>query len=321
MDIFSMRILRTFIIGAAIAGFATQTPSLYAQNEVIDMRSETAPVPQIKTTPERALKWKVAIGRFSNETQYGKGIFYDRENDPMAKQALDILSSKLASSGKFLLLERDDLDLVEKEVEAGTVSQKIGADFIILGSITEFGRKTVGKEGLFTAEKIQAVEAGVSMRMVDVATGQIIFSDEAKGIAETSSKSTLGFGDKAGFDATLSDKAISGAFDQLVENMIKKVSDRPWRTYFISADADGVVIAGGPSQGVLVGDVFAVLTKGKKVKNPQTGAMLELPGKKVGSVTIVYTGGEDPLNEFSIVEVQGLTLSEDKLNDYVIQSE
>lgn len=48
---------------------------------------------------EMVLKRKVAIGRFSNETQYAKGIFYDKENDPMGKQALDILSSKLASSG------------------------------------------------------------------------------------------------------------------------------------------------------------------------------------------------------------------------------
>lgn len=31
------------------------------------------------------LKRKVAIGRFSNETQYAKGIFYDKENDPMGK--------------------------------------------------------------------------------------------------------------------------------------------------------------------------------------------------------------------------------------------
>ena len=34
------------------------------------------------------LKRKVAIGRFTNETQYAKGIFYDKENDPMGKQAL-----------------------------------------------------------------------------------------------------------------------------------------------------------------------------------------------------------------------------------------
>lgn len=60
----------------------------------------------------KTLKRKVAIGRFTNETQYGKGIFYDRENDPMRKQAMDILSSKLAASGKFILLERDDLDVI-----------------------------------------------------------------------------------------------------------------------------------------------------------------------------------------------------------------
>ena len=94
----------------------------------------------------KTLKRKVAIGRFTNETQYGKGIFYDRENDPMRKQAMDILSSKLAASEKFILLERDDLDVIVKE--AGSEMQKIGADYIILGSITQFGRKTVPRHKL-----------------------------------------------------------------------------------------------------------------------------------------------------------------------------
>ncbi|MEG1545804.1 MAG: penicillin-binding protein activator LpoB, partial [Bacteroides sp.] len=52
----------------------------------------------------KGLKRKVAIARFTNETQYAKGLFYDKENDPMGKQALDILSAKLASSNKFILL-------------------------------------------------------------------------------------------------------------------------------------------------------------------------------------------------------------------------
>lgn len=64
---------------------------------------------------EKTIKRKVAIGRFSNETQYGKGVFYDKENDPMGKQALDILSSKLAQSEKFILLERSDLNLLVQE--------------------------------------------------------------------------------------------------------------------------------------------------------------------------------------------------------------
>ena len=78
---------------------------------------------------EKTLKRKVAIGRFTNETQYGKGVFYDRENDPMGKQALDILSAKLAASEKFILLERDGLD--ELIMESGEDMQKIGADYII----------------------------------------------------------------------------------------------------------------------------------------------------------------------------------------------
>ena len=45
------------------------------------------------------LKRKVAIGRFTNETQYAKGIFYDRENDPMGKQALDICLFTLSDNG------------------------------------------------------------------------------------------------------------------------------------------------------------------------------------------------------------------------------
>lgn len=40
------------------------------------------------------------------------------------------------------------------------------------------------------------------------------------------------------------------------------------KTFFISYDNDAVLIAGGKSQGIKEGMTFAVMTKGKKVKNP-----------------------------------------------------
>lgn len=141
------------------------------------------------------LKRKVAIGRFSNETQYAKGIFYDRENDPMGKQALDILSSKLAASGKFLLLERSDLEtLLEESNKSDNAIATLGADYMIIGSITEYGRKNTGKNKVFSSEKTQTVEAAVAIRLVDVSTGLIIYSDEAKGAAELTTKTTMGLG-------------------------------------------------------------------------------------------------------------------------------
>lgn len=97
------------------------------------------------------LKRKVAIGRFSNEAQYAKGILYDKENDPMGKQTLDILFSKLAASGKFLLLERRDLaSLISENSKEGEKMTSIDVDYIIIGSITEFGRK---KRGVFSTPK------------------------------------------------------------------------------------------------------------------------------------------------------------------------
>ncbi|MDO4790203.1 MAG: CsgG/HfaB family protein [Porphyromonas sp.] len=270
---------------------------------------------------EKSLKWKVAIGRFSNETQYGKGIFYNRENDPMAKQALDILTTKLTASEKFILLERSDMDKIQGEIEKGNISHKIGADYLILGSITQFGRKVTGKDGVFSNEKSQTVEAGVSIRIVDVSTGMVIYSEEGKGYAETTAKTTLGFGGKAGYDATLGDKAISGAIDQLVENIINKCTDKPWKTYLISADAEAIVIAGGASQGLKVNDKFDVYTRGKKVKNPQTGVEFELPGKKVATIRVEMVAGDTPTTEFSIVTIVDGSFDFNSLDKYYVQEQ
>lgn len=280
----------------------------------------TAPVTTAPVSEGKFIKRKVAIGRFTNETQYAKGVFYDKANDPMGKQALDILSAKLAASGKFLLLERSDLATLLDEAKKGEGSlSTIGADYMIIGSITEFGRKNTGKSGVFTNTNVQTVEATVAIRLVDVSTGLIIYSDEGKGQAELTSKTTFGVGGKAGYDATLSDKAISEAIGQLVENIINKCTDKPWRTYFLTYDADGKLVAGGDSQGVKVGDTFAVKTKGKKVKNPQTGVMIELPGKQIGTVTVTMTAGDTPETEFSAVEYQGDAIDASKLENYYIE--
>jgi curli biogenesis system outer membrane secretion channel CsgG len=281
----------------------------------------TEPVVSEPAQPEgKFIKRKVAIGRFTNETQYAKGIFYDKANDPMGKQALDILSAKLAASGKFLLLERSDLATLLEEAKKGEGSlSTIGADYMIIGSITEFGRKNTGKSGVFTNTNVQTVEAAVAIRLVDVSTGLIIYSEEGKGQAELTSKTTMGVGGKAGYDATLSDKAISEAIGQLVENIINKCTDKPWRTFFLSYDNDGVMVAGGASQGIKVGDTFAVKTKGKKVKNPQTGVMIELPGKQIGSVTVAMTAGDTPETEFSVVDYQGDAVDANKLENYYIE--
>ena len=295
-----------------VCGCVTSNPDMTAEETPSSMAANGA-------ASYTGLKRKVAIARFSNESTYAKGAFYDKENDPLGKQTVDILSAKLAASDKFILLERADLDLITAEQNLGGINARtIGADYLIIGSLTKYGRKNTGEQGIVSRTKRQTVEAGVSIRLVDVSTGQIIYSEEANGSAETEASTTLGIGGTAGFDATLSDKAIEAAISQLVENIINNCMDRPWKSYILSYDSDGAIISGGKSQGIKIGDIFDVLRRGRQVKNPQTGMIMELPGTKVGSVTVVMTGGEDKNNEYSLVTVSG-TIDSRNLDSYIIQ--
>lgn len=59
--------------------------------------------------------------------------------------------------------------------------------------------------------------------------------------------------------------------------------------------------------------------KGKS-ENPQTGLMIELPGKKVGTVKVISTGGDTPETEYSFVEVSTTTtIDTAKLSEYYIE--
>ena len=298
------------------------TVLLLATTEVIYAQvSQSRVESQVRQSVDKGktLKRKVAIARFSNETTYGKGIFYDKNNDPMAKQALDILSTRLSATEKFILLERSDIDkaMMESEQER----PKVSADYIIVGSITEFGRKNTGNTNVVSRTKTQTVEAAVSIRLIDVSSGQIIYSEEAKGSAETSTKTTLGIGGSADYDASLSDKAISAAISQLTENIINNCMNRAWKAYFLTFDEGEYYVSGGKTQGLSAGDKFTVKEKGKSVKNPQTGMMMELPGKTAGKIRITFTGGDSVENEFSIAEFTDGKIDTSQLSNYYIIEE
>ena len=130
----------------------------------------------------------------------------------------------------------------------------------------------------------------------------------------------MGVGGQSSYDATLSDKAISEAIGQLVENIINKCTNNPWKTYFLSYDSDAVLIAGGQSQGIKEGMEFNIKTQGKKVKNPQTGIMITLPGKTVGTLKVLGSAGDTPETEYSFVEVNtSENINATNMSNYIIE--
>jgi len=259
---------------------------------------------KVKDDIPSGLKRKVAIGRFTNETRYGQSFFVDKNNDKIGKQAMDILSAKLFQSGKFIMLERADLSKVDKELKMGNHPKlDNSADYIILGSITEFGRKEISDVGLFSRVKKQEAFAKVHIRIVEVSTGLIIYSEEGKGTAFSEAGTVMGVGGKAGYNGQLNDKAIDAAISDLASNIIENMLDKPWKGYILGYEDGNLITSGGKSQNIKVGDKFNVYKKGKKVKNPQTNMMISLPGKKIATIEIVATMGDTPNTEVSLATI------------------
>ena len=284
-----------------------------AQN-VIDATADAA----VETPEEFFLKRKVGIARFSNETVSGTTFLVDNSGDRLGKQAADILSARLTETGKFLMFERMDADNVSAEqMLAGLKEQGVAIDYLIVGSVSEFGRSTESESGVFQRKKTQKAYAKVNVRLIDVETGRIIFATEGAGEATSEAKKTFGAGTSAGYDQSLTDKSMSAAISQLISNLVENMTNKPWKSYLLAKQEGDYIISGGPSQGLAPGKQLVVYENGRVVQNPQTGAKVSLPGKRVATIEVLTSFGEDEFNEISMVSVVSGSISKSLESYYV----
>jgi|TARA_B110000967_G_scaffold112420_1_gene115041 curli biogenesis system outer membrane secretion channel CsgG len=289
-----------------------------AAEQTIDMT--TASSAEVSSNQAVKLKRKVAIARFTNETQSGTSFLVNNSGDRIGKQASDILSSRLAETGYFLMFERTDTDKISTEkILAGLKDAGVSVDYLIIGSVSEFGRSTESDTGVFSRSKVQKAYAKVNVRLIEVSTGRIIHSEEGAGEALTQTKKTMGVGSSAGFDQSLTDKAISSAISQLTSNLVENMTSKPWRSYLLAEQEGSYILAGGNSQGLKQGINLRVFSNGITIKNPQTGAMITLPGKEVATLAVIDTFGEDEFNEISYTSLISGSIGSDLTKYYVVE--
>jgi curli biogenesis system outer membrane secretion channel CsgG len=294
------------VVAIALGGCATQTPPVAQKEAPASVATQRQAQQAVATSQPAApaLKRKVALGRVTNETLYGQSLLRDAKDDPLGKQVSDQLSKALTESGAYLVFERPDIGrLKDESALTGAKLNLVGVDALIMGSLTEFGRKTIGQTGFISDSKKQVAFAKLDLRVVDAATGHVFFATSGAGEASTESAATFGFGSKAAYDGTLNDAAIRQAVSEVVNRLSNEMASRPWQTYLLSADGGRLYVAGGKSQGLRPGMLFAVQTAGEKVKSPQTGFDITLPGRRVAEIRIDSLFGENETNEGSVASI------------------
>lgn len=165
----------------------------------------------------------IAVGKVANASPYMRGIF--TTGDQLGGQAKTILKTHLAQTGRFDVVDRDNMDEIAFESQTTGVSQElVGARFVITGEVTEFGRKETGDTQLFGIlgrGKKQIAYSKVSLNVVDVTTSRIVYAVQGAGEYELGSREVLGTGGSQGYDSTLNGKVLNLSITDAVNKLVQ----------------------------------------------------------------------------------------------------
>ena len=87
----------------------------------------------------------------------------------------------------------------------------------------------------------------------------------------------------------------------------------------IKAGDNDIVIAGGKTQGINIGDTFNIFKKGNIITNPQTGMKIELPGELIGKVKITQTVGTNINDEICFAKSVGNEINVSDFKNYYVE--
>lgn len=191
---------------------------------------ETQKVESYRTT-YKGVKTTLAVANFNNRSNYMQGLF-STGKDQLGNQAKTIITSHLQATNRFKVVDRENLEALQKE--AGIRNQQVklsGARYVLTGAVTEFGRKVTGDKQLFGilgSGKTQTAYSKVTLNILDVVTSEVVYTTQGAGEYALSNREVVGFGSQAGYDATLNGKVLNLSITEAVNNMVRDLEGGRW---------------------------------------------------------------------------------------------
>jgi curli biogenesis system outer membrane secretion channel CsgG len=285
-------------------------------------------------------KKRVAVLNFDYATvqTWVAGIF--GTNVDVGKGISDLLVQQLVTDGKYSVIERNAIDKVLNEqnfansdradpATAAKIGKILGVDAVIMGSITQFGRDdqnktygggaaTLSKFGIGGVQRREAkAVVGVTARMVDTTTGEILAAVTGTGESKRKGVSLVGAGGGGGnaagggydmtsknFGETILGEAVHQAVNDMATQLEQKADVLPTRKAEFSglvADVSGntIILNIGRNSGVQVGDTIEISRPVRTVKDPATGKVIKTITNTLGTATITEVDADSSTANYS----------------------
>jgi curli biogenesis system outer membrane secretion channel CsgG len=296
----------------------------------------------LAVSPCLAQKKRVAVLNFEYGTVRSSTQAIFGTDQDVGKGISDMLVQKLVQDGKYSVIERNALDKVLGEQNfsnsdradastAAKIGRILGVDAIIIGSITQFGRddqhtniggggyggygSKLGIGGIGT-KKSKAV-VGITARLVNTTTGEILAAVTGKGESQRSGTSLIGAGAGGGsggaagldmgssnFGQTILGEAVQAAVTDTATQLDTAAGNLPTVKVSVSglvADVSGnsLIINVGSKTGLKVGDTLDISRQVRTVKDPTTGKVLKAITDKIGSGTVTQIDSDSATVTFT----------------------
>lgn len=178
-------------------------------------------------------KPRIAVIEFKTKAD---AAWYSWWHDRGAGAMQDVFVTELVKSGKFRVVEREQLEALMREKNlalSGDIDPKtalkagklLGVQYLLTGAVTEYGKTSTsahgpGVRGLpgFSGGKNTFV-AAANARLIDTQTGEIVWADEGRAEDANFRLSIGGFGGGVDNDERQFDKCMKPVVQQLVASL------------------------------------------------------------------------------------------------------
>jgi curli biogenesis system outer membrane secretion channel CsgG len=261
--------------------------------------AESAPAP----APHKGPKQVVAVGAFEGAGKLG----WD-EGPVMAA----MLQDQLMQTGRFVVVERQQVDAVLKEQDLGAagrintetalkIGQIVGASIMIQGTVTQFEPGEEGKSGRVSipigtgavgigGSKVTS-KVAMQLRIIDLTTSQVLSTHKAEhtgthksmGMDVYTSVGSVG-GDQ--FKKTPLGETAEECIAKAVDHIIATMANVPFSARVAEVDGKSIYINAGTNRGMTEGTVLTLYKTGKVITDPDTGLALDVKMERTGSVKV-----------------------------------
>ena len=241
-------------------------------------------------------KVRVAVMNFENHSQWHYW------GDRLGEAAADELVTQLFKTGKFSVVEREQINTILAEqdfgqsgrvnpTQAAEIGKILGVQVIVMGSITKFSIDRKGGRIAGFGASYSEAETNLDVRLINVNTAEILFADESEGKTRVGGINTARVSFEQEFDAGIAQESLRPAVEEMAGKIAQQADSLASirapvaPAQIVGSNADNFYIDKGENFAVQVGQRYEVMRVIDEIKDA-SGNVLDRITDKVGILEV-----------------------------------